>query len=116
MVKKRQLCYRIGASLVKDMEKLREETGVPISTQIELRLKGYSVNKANPKPPRIVIESNTLLYERWQRFTDNIKVIPDFALTLLLDIWEEAERNYADQNTVIRDCIFLLRNGKNARD
>jgi len=46
MVKKRQVCFRIEEFIVKEMERLREETGVPVSTQIELRLKGYEINKS----------------------------------------------------------------------
>jgi len=45
MVEKRQVCFRIEESIVKEMEKVREETGVPISTQIELKLKGYTISK-----------------------------------------------------------------------
>lgn len=44
--KKRQICFRIEESVVKDMEAIREKTGVPVSTQIELRLKGYEIKKA----------------------------------------------------------------------
>jgi len=43
---KRQVCFRIEESVVKDMEQIREKTGVPVSTQIELRLKGYAITKA----------------------------------------------------------------------
>lgn len=44
--RKRQLCFRLEESIVKDMEQIREKTGVPVSTQIELRLKGYTICKA----------------------------------------------------------------------
>jgi len=43
--KKRQVCFRIEESVVKDMEAVREKTGVPVSTQIELRLKGFEIKK-----------------------------------------------------------------------
>ena len=42
---KRQVCARIDESLVKEMERVKEETGVPVSQQIELRLKGYKICK-----------------------------------------------------------------------
>jgi hypothetical protein len=42
--KKRQVCFRIEASIVNEMENIREKTGVPVSTQIELRLKGFTLN------------------------------------------------------------------------
>jgi antitoxin component of RelBE/YafQ-DinJ toxin-antitoxin module len=43
--KKRQVCFRIEESVVKEMESIRDKTGVPVSTQIELRLKGYDIRK-----------------------------------------------------------------------
>lgn len=43
---KRQVCFRIEESMVKEMESVREKTGVPVSTQIELRLKGYEITPA----------------------------------------------------------------------
>jgi hypothetical protein len=42
--KKRQICFRIEESIVNKMEEIRDKTGVPISTQIELRLKGFTIN------------------------------------------------------------------------
>lgn len=45
MAKKRQVCFRIEESVVKEMEQIREKTGVPVSTQIEMKLKGYSITK-----------------------------------------------------------------------
>jgi hypothetical protein len=50
--KKRQICFRIEESIVDEMEQIREKTGVPVSTQIELRLKGFAITsvpeKGNP--------------------------------------------------------------------
>lgn len=50
--KKRQVCFRIEESIVEAMEQVREKTGVPVSTQIELRLKGFAITsvpeKGNP--------------------------------------------------------------------
>ena len=45
--RKRQVCFRIEESVVKEMEAIREKTGVPVSTQIELRLKGFEITKAD---------------------------------------------------------------------
>ena len=47
MVKGRKKAVSLSLSdeLVKEMEKIREETGVPVSLQIELRLKGYKIVK-----------------------------------------------------------------------
>lgn len=44
--RKRQVCFRIEESVVHEMETIREKTGVPVSTQIELRLKGFEIKKA----------------------------------------------------------------------
>jgi len=41
--KKRQVCVRIEESIVAGMEQVREKTGVPVSKQIELRLKGFAI-------------------------------------------------------------------------
>ena len=46
MGKKRQVCFTVDESIVTEMENLREKTGVPVSTQIELRLKGYEITKS----------------------------------------------------------------------
>jgi hypothetical protein len=43
-VKKRQVCFRIDDSIVAEMENIRDKTGVPVSNQIELRLKGFTIN------------------------------------------------------------------------
>lgn len=43
--RKRQVCFRIEESIVKDMEHIRDQTGVPVSTQVEMRLKGFSVTR-----------------------------------------------------------------------
>ena len=46
MGRKVQICIRIDEDLLKEMEKVKEETGIPISHQIELRLRGYAIVKA----------------------------------------------------------------------
>ena len=47
--KKRQVCFRIEESIVEEMEQIREKTGVPVSTQIELRLKGFAITSTEEK-------------------------------------------------------------------
>ena len=47
--KKRQVCFRIEESIVKEMEEIRDKTGVPVSTQIELRLKGFTITSTAEK-------------------------------------------------------------------
>jgi len=41
-----QVCFQIDKELHERMEKVREETGVPISLQLQLKLKGYEISKA----------------------------------------------------------------------
>ncbi len=47
--KKRQVCFRLDESLVKEMEQIRDQTGVPVSTQVEMRLKGFSITRSVEK-------------------------------------------------------------------
>lgn len=42
---KRQLTTQIDEELLKEMEKIRDETGLPISRQIVLEIKGYKIVK-----------------------------------------------------------------------
>lgn len=42
---KRQICFTIDEKEAKKLEQLKEETGLPISKIIELRLKGYDICK-----------------------------------------------------------------------
>lgn len=49
MAKKRQVCFTIDEEIVKGMEEVREKTGVPVSAQIELRLKGYEIKKSGKR-------------------------------------------------------------------
>jgi len=42
---KRQICFTIEEDLVKKMEGIRERTGIPVSKQIELSIKGYKIEK-----------------------------------------------------------------------
>ena len=49
MGKKVQVCFRIDEELLKEMERIRDETGIPVSRQIELRLRGYVIKKADTR-------------------------------------------------------------------
>lgn len=42
---KRQVTTQIDEELFKPMEKIRDETGLPISRQIALKMKGYEIRK-----------------------------------------------------------------------
>lgn len=43
--KKRQVCFTLDEEIIKEMEEIREKTGVSVSTQIELKLRGYEIIK-----------------------------------------------------------------------
>jgi len=42
---KKQVCFMIDEEDLKTMEQVREATGIPVSRQIELKLKGYKIEK-----------------------------------------------------------------------
>jgi hypothetical protein len=48
-MKKRQVCFTIEEDIIKKMEEVRDKTGIPISKQIELALKGYKIEKVEQK-------------------------------------------------------------------
>lgn len=43
--KRRQICFTIEESEVKKMEDIKKRTGIPVSKQVEMRLKGYRVER-----------------------------------------------------------------------
>ena len=51
--KMRRLCVRIDESIVKEMEQIREKTGVPVSKQIALRLNGFMITSCREKTSEI---------------------------------------------------------------
>ena len=42
---KRQICVQVDEDVAKRMEKIRNQTGIPVSRQIELKLKGFKIVK-----------------------------------------------------------------------
>ncbi len=46
MGKRQQITITLSKKLIKELETLREQTGIPISQQVELRLKGYNIIKS----------------------------------------------------------------------
>ncbi len=40
---KRQICIQVDEEIAKEMEKIRDKTGIPVSRQIELKLKGFKI-------------------------------------------------------------------------
>lgn len=40
---KRQVCFQLEEGQAKEMETIRDETGLPLSRQLELKLKGYKI-------------------------------------------------------------------------
>lgn len=48
-MERERICLSLPRKMLEDMRKVKEETGVSISRQIELGLKGYSINKEGKK-------------------------------------------------------------------
>ena len=42
---KRQICFTIDEKTAKEMDQLKDDTGLPLSKIIELKLKGYEIKK-----------------------------------------------------------------------
>ncbi len=40
---KRQICVQVDEEIAQRMEEIRDKTGIPVSRQIELRLKGFKI-------------------------------------------------------------------------
>ena len=71
-IKKRQVCFRIEESIVRDMEKIRDKTGVPVNTQIELRLKGFTITSTPEKGNANEILQLFLNLDKDEELADNI--------------------------------------------
>ena len=75
--KKRQVCFRIEESIVKEMEETRDKTGVPVSTQIELRLKGFAITSVPEKGNPDEIWRLFLNLEKDEELANNIDMAVD---------------------------------------
>lgn len=49
-MRKRQICDQVDAKVAKNMEKIRDKTGIPVSRQIDLYLKGFEIVERIPVP------------------------------------------------------------------
>ena len=65
--KKLHVCFRIEASIINEMENIRDKTGVLVSTQIELRLKGFTINSVRK-------EGNPQEILRWYESVEAVAV------------------------------------------
>ncbi|HDI31443.1 MAG TPA: ribbon-helix-helix domain-containing protein [Thermofilum sp.] len=50
---KRQVTILLDGELVKELERLRDETGLPLSKIIELKLKGYEIVKREDREKKL---------------------------------------------------------------
>lgn len=48
-MRKTQVITHLDEKMVKELEKTRDETGLPISRLIDLKLKGYKIVKIDPE-------------------------------------------------------------------
>jgi len=46
---KRQICIQVDEDLAEEMEDIMSKTGIPVSRQIELKLKGFKIVKDDEK-------------------------------------------------------------------
>ncbi len=72
--KKRQVCFRIEESIVEEMERIRDKTGVPVSTQIELRLKGFAITSTQEKGNWDKVWQWYTSIEKDEELADNIEL------------------------------------------
>jgi hypothetical protein len=72
--KKRQVCVRIEESIVEELERVRDKTGVPVSTQIELRLKGYALTNVRERGNSDEVWRWYLSSEKDEELADNVDV------------------------------------------
>ena len=70
--KKRQVCVRIEESLVEEMEQIRDKTGIPVSRQVELRLKGFSIKSTPEKGNATTILEMFSNWEKDEELANNI--------------------------------------------
>ncbi len=71
--KKRQVCFRIEESIVNEMKEIRDKTGVPVSSQIELRLKGYTIASVAEKGRWDTVWQWYVSSEKDDEFADNVE-------------------------------------------
>jgi len=71
--KKRQVCFRIEESIVNEMQKIRDKTGVPVSTQIELRLKGFTIASVEERGSWDKVWRWYMSLERDEELADNVE-------------------------------------------
>ncbi len=46
---KRQVCFQIDEKEAKRMEEVRDETGIPVSRQLQLQIRGFEIVKKDKK-------------------------------------------------------------------
>lgn len=61
VVAKRQICVQVDEDVAKKMEKIRNLTGIPVSRQIELKLKGFKIVKDEESTTEIDSKTSAIL-------------------------------------------------------
>lgn len=64
---KRQICVQVDEEVAKKMEEIRDQTGIPVSRQIELKLKGFKIVK--DEKSTIGIDSKTCAMNELESLT-----------------------------------------------
>lgn len=67
---KRQLCVQVDEEIAQRMEEIREKTGIPISRQIELRLKGFKIVEDKERAFGQLFDNDESLNEVQKRWSE----------------------------------------------
>lgn len=65
---KRQICIQVDEEIAQKMEDIRDKTGIPVSRQIELKLKGFKIVEDEEKAFTNLFDDDKKLTEvrkRW---------------------------------------------------
>ncbi len=69
-MRKRQICVQVDEEIAKRMEEIREKTGIPVSRQIELRLKGFRIIEDEEKTFGHLFDDDNRLAEVRKRWNE----------------------------------------------
>ncbi|MBE3114113.1 MAG: hypothetical protein IMZ59_01175 [Actinobacteria bacterium] len=49
MIQRRKICLTLPEETIQEMEKIKQQTGLPVARQIDLALKGYKICRIDKK-------------------------------------------------------------------
>jgi len=93
MMSKRQICFTIEEDLLKQIEEIRYNTGLPISRQIELQLSGYNIIKDE----KTVIQLRKITVKCLKKIGKKGETYDDIIRRLICEIYPELKpKNESD--------------------